>query len=503
MARRLNTFVYEESAAAGLPLPYFPVYAQDYYGQCGEDLMVSALLRAIALRFALDLTKEQYLEVGGNHPIATSATYLLHRLLGMRGVIVEANPQLLEDLRRVRPHDTIVYGAVQTSDARTVQLSISNASELSSLDRRFVLEWDEGKVGEREQIEVPALRINELIATQLEGRAPLFLSVDTEGTDLDIIRDLDLGRYRPGLIQIEPSDQFIENNSHRMVEVLASSGYVLLIRTDVNLIFMDTGLLGLPGQRAGIGELGPEVALQKLQVELKSLHQQLELSREAPAALDASRREADALRQELEATRNRTATAASELDAARLQSASLQSHLDAARLQSASLQSDLDAARLQSASLQSDLDAARQESNALRADVNAARHGLDTAHAELDALRAQLEAALREVAAQSAAAQELREAIEIARSEAGASQQELATVRRVADELTATMPSIESALDESRRQSDTLAAELTTARNECVALQAQVDLMTGSKSWRWTAPMRWAIKVTALRNPRE
>ena len=74
------------------------------------------------------------MEVGGNHAFATSPTFLLHRRLGMTGVIVEANPDLLEDLRKGRPRDLIVHGAVQTQQVDSVTLTISNKSELSSLD---------------------------------------------------------------------------------------------------------------------------------------------------------------------------------------------------------------------------------------------------------------------------------------------------------------------------------------------------------------------------------
>lgn len=240
--RKLNVAVYESLASAGIKFPNIPIYASEHYGQCAEDIVVKALLSALSFRFGGDLSSQRYLEIGGNHPVATSATYLLNRTLGMRGVIVEANPRLIEDLQRHRPDDLVVHGAVQTENVDTVVLTVSNLDELSSVDRSFVTQWDSGRVGEREQVTVPALLINSLFETYFGDRAPLFLAIDIEGLDLEVLQGLDFEKYRPAVIQAEPSDHHLHENSRRMVEFLNGKGYSLVARTEVNLIFADTGV---------------------------------------------------------------------------------------------------------------------------------------------------------------------------------------------------------------------------------------------------------------------
>jgi len=59
----------------------------------------------------------------------------------MCGVLVEANPHLIADLKRVRPHDTVLELAVTDSAAEKVSFTISNSPELSSLDAGFVNSW--------------------------------------------------------------------------------------------------------------------------------------------------------------------------------------------------------------------------------------------------------------------------------------------------------------------------------------------------------------------------
>lgn len=237
--RRINTCVYETAAAAGVKSPDLAVFLAEQYGQCAEDLIVLSMLRAWQRRTGRDPAASRYLEIGANHPIGTSATYLLHRALGMRGVLVEANPALIDDLRRVRPDDVVVHAAVQATDAPTAMLSLAYASEISSLDPAFVAGWEGGVVDARRSVEVPAMRIGPLIETCLDGQAPLFLSIDIEGLDLEVLLDLDLDRFRPVLLQIEPSDQREPGRSDRMRARLSQAGYLLAAATDVNLIFMD------------------------------------------------------------------------------------------------------------------------------------------------------------------------------------------------------------------------------------------------------------------------
>lgn len=238
-ATSLNGFVYDACRRAGVGRPDIPVRAVEFYGQCGEDLIVQALLEARAITEGIDLRDRKYLDIGGNHPFATSNTFLLNSMLGMTGVIVEANPGLVDDLEKGRPHDTVVQGAVQTEARETVKLSVSNQSELSSIDRSFVLEWNSGTVGEAFRITVPALRINEIVEEYLGGEAPVYMSIDVEGLDLELLRDFDFERYRPWVVQAEPSDHHLPRNSERIIEYMQSVGYNLVAKTKVNLIFGD------------------------------------------------------------------------------------------------------------------------------------------------------------------------------------------------------------------------------------------------------------------------
>jgi FkbM family methyltransferase len=237
--RLLNASIYKAIAELGMTTPDIPVYQQSSYAQCAEDIIVLGLVRAMAPDGSLVTSGERYLEIGANHPVSCSATYLLHRRLGMTGVLVEANPDLIADLERHRANDTIVHAAVVSEPCGTVDLYVSNQDELSSLDRRFVEEWHGGEVGLRRSVNVPAMTINDLLAAHFGDRSPLLLSIDIEGMDLEVLGAMDFNRWRPAIIQAEPSEHHLPGNTQALASLFNENGYRVLARTDVNLIACD------------------------------------------------------------------------------------------------------------------------------------------------------------------------------------------------------------------------------------------------------------------------
>ncbi len=248
-ARLRNPFVYEACGSARIREPDIPVPAVECYGQLGEDLIVAALLSARSERDGTALADTQYVEIGGNHPFATSGTFLLSRLFGMTGTIVEANPALLDDLRRGRPNDDIVHAAIFDQNVDTVELSVSPLSEISSIDGQFAKQWSGGGVGESALIKVPAMRVDRLLKEHA-AKPVSFLSIDIEGLDLRVLKDLDLVSCRPWFIQAEPSELIYPGTTSAMISVMRANSYTLVARTKWNLIFEESATKNQTASRA-------------------------------------------------------------------------------------------------------------------------------------------------------------------------------------------------------------------------------------------------------------
>ena len=83
------------------------------------------------------------------------------------------------------------------------------------------------------------ININRLIADEL-GTAPDVLSTDIEGLDYDIIRSLDLSRFRPGAICAETVAMNGSGKNSNITRYLLSKGYTVRGGSTVNTIYVDS-----------------------------------------------------------------------------------------------------------------------------------------------------------------------------------------------------------------------------------------------------------------------
>jgi FkbM family methyltransferase len=203
-------------------------------------VIVAGLLRARLLTQNRTMNSVFYIEIGANHPISTSNTYLLYERYKASGLLVEANPALIDDLRRVRPRDQVVEAAVSTSSDDKALLHVANSSELSSLNAGHVNSFGplQGRGGIAQTIMVPNIHINDLLLVGAAGAAFDFLAIDCEGLDYDLLCAMDFERFKPFIIQCEPSAHFVHDNKARIIGLLQSRSYRLTAVTNVNLIFM-------------------------------------------------------------------------------------------------------------------------------------------------------------------------------------------------------------------------------------------------------------------------
>lgn len=163
------------------------------YGQTGEDRVIDALLGP--------RRKGYYVDVGANLPRARSNTFALY-LRGWNGVCIDASEGVVHEHRKERPKDIQVCSAVSETDGRLATFVEFDESAVSSLSARHIETWRDRRrvVGER------VVRTERLEAILDRCGAPArfdLLSIDVEGHDLEVLRSLDLERYRPELIVIE------------------------------------------------------------------------------------------------------------------------------------------------------------------------------------------------------------------------------------------------------------------------------------------------------------
>lgn len=235
LKKAANPFIEYENGRLGLKPAPISTTIRETYSQCNEDLIVEGLLRAKMTAAGRIMSTVRYLEVGGNHPVQTSSTYLLYRAWGARGCIVEANAGLAQRLRVTRPHDTIIQTAVSDKHDATVSFYVHELDELSTLAADNIRGVEStGLVGDLSRVEtVPNLHINAFFEAHITG--PLdFMSIDIEGLDLPVLQALDPS-HRPTVLQVECVELALLT---KLRETLEPRGYQLAAMTDVNVIFV-------------------------------------------------------------------------------------------------------------------------------------------------------------------------------------------------------------------------------------------------------------------------
>ena len=211
------------------------IVGNESFSQCGEDLVVAFTMGYLGMGPHIT-----YLDVGANDPVNLNNTYYFYRR-GHCGVLVEPNGALCRSLRNRRRGDTVLeagIGAV-AGEADYYVMSEDGLSTFSRAEAEHQVEVTAGRVSIRQVIKRRLLDINDVMAEHFDG-APTFLSVDTEGLDLAILRSIDYGRFRPGIICAETLGSGTRKTRPEIAELLASREYAARGGSFVNTIFVDS-----------------------------------------------------------------------------------------------------------------------------------------------------------------------------------------------------------------------------------------------------------------------
>ena len=76
-------------------------------------------------------------------------------------------------------------------------------------------------------IDVHSISLNDLMEKTFNGKAPSYLSIDTEGSEYEILNSLNFEKYQPVVFTIEHN---YSNLQSKIDELMISNGYVRVFR---------------------------------------------------------------------------------------------------------------------------------------------------------------------------------------------------------------------------------------------------------------------------------
>lgn len=181
--------------------------------------------KKLVMQFFASKAEGFFVEVGANDPKGGSQTWNLERA-GWRGILVEPNPRHIPDLEKTRKRSTVVETACTSPEkVGSLTLYIPSSDGMASTERHID---DQGLCYET-QVTVSGKTLDAVLE-EAQAPSPIdFVSIDVEGTELDVLRGFTLSQWKPKLILLEDKLRNLTKHNY-----LKKQGYKLVKRTSIN-----------------------------------------------------------------------------------------------------------------------------------------------------------------------------------------------------------------------------------------------------------------------------
>jgi FkbM family methyltransferase len=163
-----------------------------------------------------------FVEVGAADGVYLSNTWLLEKEMGWSGVLAEPNPRFHDNLRANRSC-ALSTRCLHSCAGRTVDFISAKLGEFSRVAEIAPDDGqDEARLRGSHTIQVETTTLNDLLSEH--GAPPVidYLSIDTEGAELEILSAFDFGRWDVRAMTVEHN---WSPNREPLYELLSSKGF--------------------------------------------------------------------------------------------------------------------------------------------------------------------------------------------------------------------------------------------------------------------------------------
>jgi FkbM family methyltransferase len=163
-----------------------------------------------------------FVEFGALDGVTHSNTLFLEKKYGWNGLLAEPAQELHEALKLNR-NCAIDERAVWNESGRELNFRVTNARGLSTLDSY----WNsDGHASLRQTVDlypVKTVSLVDLLDSHLVPKEIDYMSIDTEGSELDIIREFPFDKYNISIITIEHN---YSENREKICDIMRNNSYV-------------------------------------------------------------------------------------------------------------------------------------------------------------------------------------------------------------------------------------------------------------------------------------
>lgn len=180
----------------------------------------------------LDKLNGSYIDVGSNHPVLSNNSYYLYRK-GWKGKLVEPLNQFNFISKFTRPRDKFLNVAISQNSRVFYEFENTNLSTTN----KFVAQFYSTKNYKFAKIEVKVSTLSQLLPKSLGYEDNFVLFIDTEGSELEVLKTINWSKQLPRIIIAETwSKPWLIGN--KLNKYLSNHGYELHGYTGLNGVWI-------------------------------------------------------------------------------------------------------------------------------------------------------------------------------------------------------------------------------------------------------------------------
>ena len=172
---------------------------QDSYSQLGQDTFVAKYFKHKKNGF--------FVEIGVGNGIHLSNTYLLEKKYNWKGDLCEANPKTQESIK-INRTSKLETNAVYAVSNKKMKFNICIFNDLSGLQHSMKTSLSHHQKQIKETIEIDTISLNDLLEKHKAPKKIDYISLDTEGSEYEILSTFDFNKYKVKIWSIEHNEKF-------------------------------------------------------------------------------------------------------------------------------------------------------------------------------------------------------------------------------------------------------------------------------------------------------
>lgn len=204
---------------------------KEYFAQYGQDKFLDKV-------FFSKIKNGIFIDIGAYDGIRFSNSYFFEKYKNWKGVCVEPNPKVFQKLSKNR-NCTLINACIHDVPGSVIFRVVQGYGEMLSGIQFTYDDRHKARIektikqfgGAYEEIEVPSITILEILDKEKFNQID-FLSIDTEGNEINILRSFPFSRMKPKVIVVENNFQESE-----IQNLLKDQGYVKCMNLESDDIY--------------------------------------------------------------------------------------------------------------------------------------------------------------------------------------------------------------------------------------------------------------------------